>query len=291
VTRRAEAAEAMSEETNTQRRETDAAPAQSSHPTIEARGWKEQLEDVEKIWRSTDVSGLERCWDVAIRFLQIITVGFWVRLALTRKMERPKAVDIHVIVRAVLLTFALFIFVQYYPRVCTAFAIYVLYEMYLALLNIVFISKFGFIPPVASIERSLLLLLINAAEINLAFATFYRAVNSNWDATQALATAVLVFATAGHPLPLTGPAPGDSNNWIVISQVALNFVFIAIVVGALAGQLRGFKTAADPHRSPQQSATSPLPTNGAPLPTNGAPLPTNGTARPSGSPPPATPST
>lgn len=104
---------------------------------------------------------------------------------------------------------------------------YLLAEMYLALLNVVF----GTLPderPI-SITRSLLLLMLNAFQITLTFALYYRIVLS-LDPGAAIASSFQVFGTVGHPANNFG-----AGSYVVALQIGLDFVFIAILLASFVG--------------------------------------------------------
>jgi len=111
-------------------------------------------------------------------------------------------------------------------------AAYLVFGLFVTLFNIVFVGKLDkALPPTASIERSLLLFIINAAEIVVAFAIFYRHA-SGYSADEAFFNSLLVFGTIGYP--------AQGNHYIVASQIALDFVFLAIFLSAFVGRLSAF---------------------------------------------------
>jgi len=108
---------------------------------------------------------------------------------------------------------------------------YVLFDIYLNLLNIVFIGKFSEInQPPLSIERSILLLMVNVVEIALAFGILYR----DWlglSTLKGVFKAILVFGTVGYPQ--------SSGNLVLLValQIVLDVLLLVIIVSSFVGQL------------------------------------------------------
>jgi hypothetical protein len=121
-------------------------------------------------------------------------------------------------------------------------ALYMLVELYVALLNIVFLSKYpiGAIPslsgPPRSFERMLILVMFNAVEVTVTFALFYRlflpADPGPW---AAIAYSVQVFGTVGTP-----PNSSEGGLYVVAFQLGADFVLLAIFLAILIGHLEGF---------------------------------------------------
>ena len=111
-------------------------------------------------------------------------------------------------------------------------------ELYAYLLNIVFTSKYRSSSKIKSVERSLLLFFLNAAEINVWFGVLYRFTMPNLKPQQAFQMALLVFGTLGTPQPETKP---EFLDLIVIFQIGLDFIFIVILAGSIVGKLRAFE--------------------------------------------------
>jgi len=123
---------------------------------------------------------------------------------------------------------------------------YIIFEIYLNLLSILFLPPQREIgpptpadepsavnEPSTSPERSILLLFINVVQLVLAYAVFYRGV-LHVPRSSAFLYAVLVFGTVGHP-PLSETPP-----WLVASQVCLDFILVAAVLGSFVGQAGPF---------------------------------------------------
>ncbi len=132
---------------------------------------------------------------------------------------------------------------------------YVIFDIYLNLLNIIFIGKIRAIdaPPV-SIERSILLLFMNVLEVVLAFTIFYR----DWlklSTMDALFNAILVLGTIGYPNAATG-----GLSLLVALQVLLDLLLIVLVISSFVGQVGLFRSMTGPGGS--SAPNNPLQTDG-----------------------------
>jgi hypothetical protein len=109
------------------------------------------------------------------------------------------------------------------PSVClAAVSTYFSVGTVIVLLNIVLLQRvFGrpYLP-----ERSLLLFMCNVAQIVFMFATWYRLCKE----PEPLLTSILTFATIGYAHEMTG---------VAMTQIATNFVLLAIFLSHLVGQL------------------------------------------------------
>jgi hypothetical protein len=111
-------------------------------------------------------------------------------------------------------------------------ASYLLAELYVAILNIVLIGTATPDERPLSIPRSLILAILNVLQITLTFALYYRA-TLNLDPGPAIAGSFQVFGTVGTPIP---PETKDGS-YVVALQLALDFVFIVLFLGALVSQI------------------------------------------------------
>src|SRR5260370_34314028 len=101
-----------------------------------------------------------------------------------------------------------------------------MYCLFVNLFNIVFVGTLDVLPPTSSVERSLLIFVINAAEIVVAFSILYR----YWfviDRIPALFYALLVFGTLGHPVETNG-RDAFEGALLVGAQIAVDVTFLAI---------------------------------------------------------------
>jgi hypothetical protein len=84
--------------------------------------------------------------------------------------------------------------------------------------------------PARCLATALLLLILNAFQIIATFALYYRIVLS-LDPGAAIASSFQVFGTVGHPVNDSG-----HGSYLVALQIALDFVFIAILLASFVGQ-------------------------------------------------------
>jgi hypothetical protein len=193
------------------------------------------VRELQEIWWSDRVSGLERYTALALRSSMFLSLGYWV----TRLFSDPiasSAIELYVLLRlAVLLVVINSAEITIWSVVIAS---YCGIELYAYLLNIVFTSKYRSSSKIKSVERSLLLFFLNAAEINVWFGVLYRFTMPNLKPQQAFQMALLVFGTLGTPQPETKP---EFLDLIVIFQIGLDFIFIVILAGSIVGKLRAFE--------------------------------------------------
>jgi hypothetical protein len=193
---------------------------------------------------ASKIYGIEFLGSFIVASLRILSLSFWIVTyafsGATPKQDAQKdAVTELYVIGALIILLALLFWPNHY-YLSPAIAVYILAESFVSIFFIVLLAKpepKG--PPVAlspiSTERSLLLFLINAAQITVAFAIFYRAIFEN-DPEAALLQSVLVFATIATPVL----SPG-AGMYIVICHIACNFVFLAIFLSACVGKLKAFE--------------------------------------------------
>ena len=193
------------------------------------------------LWRpDSEIHGLELFWDTALLLLRFLSVSYWLRSRLPhphdpRHSLRDNVIDGYCVFQLLLLLVLLPSgFGTVVNSVITG---YVLFEIYLNLLNIVFIGKIRAInAPPASVERSILLLLLNVLEVVIAFAVLYR----DWlklSTVEAFFKATLVLGTIGYP---------EASGWwvlLVALQVLLDFVLVVLLLGSFAGRVGLFRSA------------------------------------------------
>jgi hypothetical protein len=122
-------------------------------------------------------------------------------------------------------------------------AAYVLFELGLVLLNIFFVGKFSELQAQpASIERSILLLLLNLVDVVLIFSVFYRHA-LGLDATTAVFQSTLVLGTVGYPDKLQFKA-----RLVVSLQIMVDLVLSLLLLSSFVGQLGLFS-----NRKPRES--------------------------------------
>lgn len=206
------------------------------------------------LWKADEVHGIELLWDSGLLALRCVSVSYWSKddglnwfldkrgISNTR-IWRDSLVDLYCIFQLVVLLGVLFCFRS--PRLSSWVAAYVLFEIYLNLFNIVFLSRRSEIglsqssktpvainEPSTSVERSILLLFVNVLQVTVAFAVFYRGSIQGLIPSDAFRDAVFVFGTLGSPLN----APG----LLVALQVFLDFLLVAVILGSFVGQAGPF---------------------------------------------------
>ena len=195
-------------------------------------------QEIKTLWRSHqdyDVYGLELVFATALLALRNISISYWLGMCLPPSDHpRYKArhiwpIDLYCIAQ---LGALLLLFVGAFGPIVDSWIVgYVLFDIYLNLLNIVFIGKFSDInQPPLSIERSILLLIVNVVGVVLAFGILYR----DWLGLSTLKgffSAILVFGTLGYP--------ESSGNVVLLValQIFLNILLLVVVVSSFVGQL------------------------------------------------------
>lgn len=217
--------------------------------------WK----DIKGLWQERRVHGLELVFDTALLALRYLSLSYWLRRVLpapdsVQRTSRDNAIDVYSIVQLVILSLLL----VGAPIASTVIASYILFELYLNLLNIVFIGKFPKInAPPASVERSILLFILNIVQVVMVFGIFYR----DWlglTRLEAVFKAVLVFGTVGYPEP-GNLAP------LVALQVFLDVILVLLVLSSFAGQLALFSNSNRTGGPTQEASNKRLePAAGAP---------------------------
>jgi hypothetical protein len=189
--------------------------------------------DIAVLHEKRPVEGLEFYFDSLLLRLRLYSPSYLLNYS------RPKSkllVDLICLVQFLVLLVVVFLSAT---SLTFAIAVFILYEIYLCLLNIVFIGKIREInAPPASIERSILLSLLNVLEVILAFGIFYK----YWlelNTSDALYGAILVLGTIGTPLDF------DLMPWkgrlLVGAQVFMNLFLIVLILGSFIGQVGLFR--------------------------------------------------
>jgi hypothetical protein len=134
------------------------------------------FEDLKKL-RKKDVYGFEYLTDWILLLLRRISLSYWIRRPFERPLKpkcRTRVIDLYCWLQLVGLSALLLGSSHRYIR--TALSVYILFEVYLSLFNIIFIGKFRDINyKPQSIERVILLMFLNVLQVVFAFAVLYRA--------------------------------------------------------------------------------------------------------------------
>src|SRR5215831_16833626 len=192
-------------------------------------GLVEWCSDLVKIYRTNEVRGLEKVFDLVIFALMIAAISKLLQFFFWGRRDRaPKwLVETYVFVAIVVLICFLFC-PNRWSGVSAFVACYLLASTLVVLFNVLFLTKLSFIGPVASNERTLLLFLLNIAQAVLTFAILYRLTLPNLTAWEAIFKSLLVFGTIGYP---------RGADLIVGFQIATDFVLLAVFLSFVVGRL------------------------------------------------------
>lgn len=192
------------------------------------------MKNIKALWDKHRVHGLELIFDTILLAFRYLSLSYGLRYAVSRLDDqrhavRDNVVDLYCIIQLIVLSL---VFGRgYSPIVDSIIVTYILFEMYLNLLNIIFIGKFPDInAPPASVERSILLLMLNVIEVVLAFGILYH----HWlglSRIEGFFKAVCVLGTIGYP---------DAIGWpilLVVLQVFLDFLLLVLVISSFIGEL------------------------------------------------------
>ncbi len=190
--------------------------------------WRDQLNEIKK----SETGGIERLFCFALYWLRLVSLSEWISFCIAggRKDKAGQAkdqmiVDWYVVLKTFLVALLLIVPVKHSLSWLVQLVVwYLLAEMYLQLLNIVFVGTLKQDRKI-SVGRSLLLLMFNAAQLVLSFALFYR-VYLNKGIRDAVYTSVQVFSTLGAP---------EHARTLVTLQVALGFIFITVLLARFLG--------------------------------------------------------
>jgi hypothetical protein len=195
------------------------------------RHWLLQKREIDE-----NLNGIEWLTAHVLSTLRLLSVSFLIKnVFLTRDAEGKKTHDVFTefyVLGVFALLIAILVCSNFTDRWPIVVAIYFLAESIDSLAVGVMLKKLPSSQSPISIERSLILLLVNAAEITVGFSVIYR-VLLPVEPDLALFYAVSVFATIGAP-------PGGHG--IVVAQVACNFVFLAVFVATYVSSLGSLKT-------------------------------------------------
>jgi len=192
------------------------------------------------IYNTNELSGLERVIAWISYATRILSIPFWLLIPFeveseTASEKNHQWLEVYLVFEFLILVVVLASATRH-PRISSVLEIYFLLHIYFALFDIVFVSKLRRMQrPVISVERSLFIFIINAAEIVVAFSVFYSIVFC-YGFGKAILTSLMVFATVGHPLTdLPGPEWGGT---LVAAELLCDFVFVAIFLSAFIAGLR-----------------------------------------------------
>jgi hypothetical protein len=191
-------------------------------------GITEWRNDLQRIYATDEVRGIEKVFDLSIFALKIGTLSQIIQFFWGRRERGPGwFIDVYVLVATVVLI-GLLPWSDSLPRVSAIIACYLLASTIIVLLNVLFLSKLSFIGPVASHERTLLLLIVNVIQVVLAFAILYRGMLPHLSSWGAVFKTLLVFGTIGYP---------EGAEAVVGWQIVVDFVLLAVFLSFFVGRL------------------------------------------------------
>jgi len=188
-----------------------------------------------KIWPASNLHGIEKPVGVVLFVLKTLTLTELIALlAWNWKGKRKWLPDVYVGIVIVVLGFLL----ARFPSV--VIASYFLASIMVYLLNVVLLDykvfgdpdHSGWASAVRSPERSLILFILNVAQVVLIFAIFYRWKLPSLEACDALVDAFLVFGTVSLPEKI-----GEGAKGMAAFQVATDFMLLAVFLAHFVGGL------------------------------------------------------
>jgi hypothetical protein len=205
------------------------------------RTWWDSRRKVGKVWREglqkirADLDGIEKPVGVWLFRLKSLILTELIQLVVWNWKDEPKWQERLPVVYVVAVTVLLVILLAWFPSAWIA--AYFLGSIIVYLLNVVLLDHKVFGAP-RSPERSLILFIINIAQVVLIFAIFYRWKIPNLGAPDALIDAVLIFGTVSLPDQINMEARS-----IAAIQVATDFILLAVFLAHIVGGIgRGEKT-------------------------------------------------
>jgi hypothetical protein len=198
--------------------------------------WLDDLHEV----RSAGLTGwLERVFLFVLVLQRPISLAYWLTSPIPNvggsRRHRDGRVEVYVLAWLVLLGLLWAFTPGSWVWLAAVLAWYLLWEMFHSLFSITFLGKLREVnEPPSSVERSLILLLVNAAQLLLAFALLYRH-EFGFTAAESLGWSALVLGTVSYPSETGTTSP------VVVIQICLDLLFIALFFGSFAGQMGIFK--------------------------------------------------
>lgn len=197
------------------------------------------FKDLSELRNQRGITGVERLFVFSILFLRVFSLSYWIRTFLpdtqgSKRRIRDTFIEGYCLAQAGLLVILLLAPSHAASLFVTS---YVLFELFLVLANTIFVGKFPTMQaPPASIERSILLLLLNIVEVVMIFAIFYRSA-LGLEILEALVQSSLVLGTVGYPEHLGGKA-----RLLVPFQIFLDLTLSLLLLSSFVGQLGLFRS-------------------------------------------------
>lgn len=216
--------------------------------------WKRKIHD---LWKADQIHGIELVFGSCLLALRYISFSYWSKDVLlkwllewrdisdqrSRRVWRDNLIDNYCLLQLLVL----FVILCWFAWSATGWfvATYILFEIYLNLFSIFFLSRQRRIgppkpsdrllavnEPSTSVERSIILIFVNVLQVTVSFGIFYKKVMPGLTPSGAFANAVLVLGTVGTP---SGAPP-----LLVASQIGLDFLLVALILGSFVGQAGPF---------------------------------------------------
>jgi hypothetical protein len=187
--------------------------------------------------RASPSVGLERLVRYTLILLRAASLQYWL-LALIpdddamQRRRRDIAVDVSVVGQCIAVVLSWWLVPARWLDSASAVVAYLLFCLYLSLLNIVFFSGVPSVnKPTTSATRSILLLAVNVVHVTFTFALFYRA-RLNLSPRAALFGSFMVLGTLGIP-----DGAVTANTVLVPLQILSDFLLLAFAVAVFVGQV------------------------------------------------------
>jgi hypothetical protein len=233
----------------------DMKTAQEDKNKLNTVPWGRQIRS---LWsRESEVQGLLRIFDTGLLILRFISVSYWLKDVFCAgrnatedspaedpqrvRLRRDNMTELYCVGQLLLLLISAGFSSLW---VSAILALYVVFEVYLNLLSILFIPRRETIgpkksrerpsainEPSTSVERNLLLVFVNVVQVLVAFAIFYRYLTPTVNFGRALLEAILVFGTVGY-------SERPERGFLIAVQILLDFVLIVAIVGSFESQVK-----------------------------------------------------
>ena len=188
------------------------------------KGWGEWRSILAKLRSTSEVSGIEKNFDLSIYVLKIFVPSVWAQICFGDRYAGISFIERYVVVVVTLILICFLVWPGYLPAILAGF---LLATNIIILLNVLFLTKLSFIGPPASNERSLLLFFLNVIQAVLTFGIFYRC-KLSYPVGEALFKTLLVFGTIGYP---------KGAETIVGFQILTDFLLLTVFLAFFVGNL------------------------------------------------------
>jgi hypothetical protein len=192
--------------------------------------------------------GFERATRYALLYFRLISLQYWIISAFPDenprgRKKRDLAVDVSVVIQLLGVVLLWWFVPEPYLGIAAFFTGYLLFCLYLSLINIVFFSDVPKVNmPTTSATRSLLLLALNVLQVAFTFAIFYRSV-LHLCPRLALFGSFLVLGTVGLP----DGVPALDAPYVGI-QILTNFVLFAFAITVFVSRVPIRLAGGDPEK-------------------------------------------